>query len=128
MKQPTNRRTPKKADRTMSGQNDIARITQLLLKFRQERNWKRFHKPKDMALSLVLEAAELLEHFQWKTDAQAKAHIAKNKEAVADELADVFNWVVLLSHDLGVDLARASEGKIEKNRKKYPVTKAGIKF
>lgn len=105
--------------------NDIARLTKLLLKFRQERNWKRFHKPKDMALSLVLEAAELLEHFQWKTDKQSRTHVAKNKEAVADELADIFNWVVLLSHDLGIDIVNASERKIAKNGKKYPAGKRG---
>lgn len=102
---------------------DIARITQLLLQFRKERDWKRFHKPKDMALSLVLESAELLEHFQWKTDKQVKAYTAKNKEAIADELADVFNWVVLMSHDLKIDIVQTAEKKILKNGRKYPMGK-----
>lgn len=81
-----------------------------------------------MALSLVLESAELLEHFQWKTDAQARAHVRKNKEVVAEELADVFNWVVLLGHDLGIDLFEAAEKKIVKNARKYPRLKAASKF
>lgn len=113
---------PSRHPRTSSGSlADIPRLTKLLLQFRKERGWDHFHKPKDMALSLVLEAAELLEHFQWKTDAQAKAHIRKHKEAVADELADVFNWVILLSHDLGIDIVRSAEKKIGKNGRKYPV-------
>ncbi len=103
----------------------IARLTELLLRFRRDRGWQHFHKPKDMALSLVLESAELLEHFQWKTDRQAKIHIKKNKEAVADELSDVLNWVLLLSHDLDIDILKASEKKIVKNAKKYPIGKKG---
>ncbi len=108
--------------------SDIARLTDLLLRFRRERDWKRFHKPKDMALSLVLEAAELLEHFQWKTDKESRTHIAKHKEAVADELADVLNWVILLSHDLDIDILKAAEKKIGKNGRKYPAGKSKLKF
>jgi dCTP diphosphatase len=94
------------------------------MRFRDERDWKQYHKPKDMALSLVLEAAELLEEFQWKGEAAALEHVKKNKEAVADELADVLYWVLLMAHDFEIDLVKAAEKKLRKNAKKYPVRKA----
>ena len=103
---------------------DIKRLTRAILRFRDERDWKQFHNPKDVAISLALEAAELLEHFQWKTPAQIKAHLKAEKENVADELADVLYWVLVLSHDLGIDPARAVEKKLVKNARKYPVAKS----
>ena len=91
--------------------------------FRDERHWKQFHNPKDVALSLALEVAEVLEHFQWKNGKELEEYAKTHKNDIADEIADVFNWVLILSHDLGIDIARASEKKLMKNKLKYPVHK-----
>jgi len=103
---------------------DFKPILDELIAFRKARNWEQFHNPKDVALSLVLEAAEVLEHFQWKSAAEIEEHIKSRKNDIAEELADVFNWVILLSHDLGIDVVAASREKIAKNAQKYPVEKA----
>ena len=67
--------------------------------FRDARDWKQFHNPKDMAISLSLEASEVLEHFQWKSNDQMEEHLIVKKDEVADELADVLYWVLLMGHD-----------------------------
>ena len=102
----------------------IKRLTKDLIDFRNERDWEQFHNPKDVALSLTLEAAELLEHFQWKNDQELRDYAKNHKDDIAEELADVFNWVLILAHDLGVDIAEASEKKLVKNKEKYPIRKA----
>jgi NTP pyrophosphatase (non-canonical NTP hydrolase) len=93
-------------------------------KFREERDWKKFHNPKDLALSLVLEATEVLEHFQWKNGEQIDEHVKNKKSEIKEELADVYYWLLTLSHDLGIDLNVALEDKLIKNEEKYPVDKA----
>ena len=102
----------------------LADLAQLVLKFREERDWKQFHNPKDMALSLVLEASEFLELTQWKNGQELSDFLSKNKQRVGEELSDVLGWLLLLAHDLGIDLADAFEKKIEMNCKKYPIEKA----
>lgn len=102
----------------------LADLTARVLRFRDERDWKQFHNPKDMAVSLALEAAELMELMQWRNGADLEAHLATRREAMADELADVLGWVLLLAHDHGIDLARAFEDKMLKNERKYPLDKA----
>jgi dCTP diphosphatase len=92
--------------------------------FCQERDWEQFHNPKDLALSLVLEAAEVLEHFQWKSPEEIAAYTKTNKADIAEELADVYYWVIYLSDRLGVDLAKAFKAKMVKNEAKYPIEKA----
>ena len=104
--------------------SDIAKLQELIVKFRDERDWKQFHNPKDTAISLVLEASELLEHFQWKNQDEIKAHIAQHKEEIADELADVLYWVLLIAYDLDVNLIEAETKKMKKNAAKYPPDKA----
>jgi NTP pyrophosphatase (non-canonical NTP hydrolase) len=104
--------------------SDIKEVEQALLKFRKDRNWEQFHNPKDMAISLSLEAAELLEHFQWKNNKEMLAYAKSHKHEIGEELADVFNWIVLLSHDLKLDIVETSLKKITNNAKKYPVNKA----
>lgn len=104
--------------------SDIKKITEAINAFRDERDWRQFHNPKDMALSLTLEATELLEHFQWKNGDVLDQYIADNKEDIADELADVLYWTAILADDLDVDLMKAFERKMEKTRAKYPVEKA----
>lgn len=102
----------------------IERLTAEILKFREDRNWKQFHNPKDLAISLVLEATELLEHFQWKTSEEVLSQSDDQNSALGDELADVLYWVLLISHDLGIDIEQAFFKKMEKNAQKYPVDKA----
>lgn len=104
--------------------SQLKEMTDLLLKFRSERDWEQFHNPKDQALSLVLESAELLEHFQWKNGEELKAHLAAKKGEVADELADVLGWVLLMASDLQIDLDAAFRKKLADNARKYPVEKA----
>ena len=104
--------------------SDIKTLTEKIIKFRDARNWKQFHNPKDVALSLTLEAGEYMEHFQWKNEKEIKEYIKKNKEALGDELADVLYWTLLACYDLDIDPAKALEKKLEKNEKKYPVKKA----
>lgn len=98
-------------------------MTRLLIAFREERDWKQFHNPKDQALSLVLEAAELMELMQWKNGEELEAHLLEQREALEDELADVLGWVLLIAADRGIDLAGAFHRKLAKNHAKYPAEK-----
>ena len=92
-----------------------------VLKFRDDRNWKQFHNPKDLALSISLEAAELLEVFQWSgSDTMCESKIDKIRE----ELADVLNYCVLMADVCGLDIDEIVQEKIKKNNAKYPVEKA----
>ncbi|HCB35761.1 MAG: nucleotide pyrophosphohydrolase [Candidatus Taylorbacteria bacterium RIFCSPHIGHO2_02_49_25] len=103
---------------------NLEELTKKLIAFRKVREWEQFHKPKDLAVSLSLEAAEVLEHFQWKSEKEIEKYVKTHKDEIGEELADVFNWVLLLSHDLGIDIISASAKKIEKNALKYPVSKS----
>ena len=97
------------------------KLLKRILDFRKKRDWEQFHQPKNLAISLSLEAAEVLELFQWTKD----GNLPKDKkEALEKELADVYYWLLLLSHDLKIDLDKALEKKMKENDKKYPVTKA----
>ena len=104
--------------------NELERLTAAVVQFRDERDWKQFHNPKDVALSLLLEAGEVLEIFQWK-DAREVAEAAQaRKDDLADELADVLCYTLLMAHDLGIDLSAALAAKLRKNALKYPVDKS----
>ena len=102
----------------------IDRLTGLACKFRDERNWKQFHNSKDMALSMSLEAAEVLELMQWKNGEELQQHLEKHREQLGDELCDVLYWVLVIAHDHKIDLRNAFRAKIAKNEAKYPVHKA----
>jgi NTP pyrophosphatase (non-canonical NTP hydrolase) len=104
--------------------SDIEHLAARIIAFRDARNWAQFHNPKDVALSLVLEATEVLEHFQWKNHEEVASHVKEKKEAVASELADVFYWLLLMSHDLKINLTKSLEAKLEVNEAKYPVEKS----
>lgn len=103
---------------------DIQLLTEKIIKFRNARDWKQFHNPKDMAISLVLEASEVLEHFQWKNREEIEKYLKDNKDELAEELADVLHWVLLISNDLKIDIAKALRKKLKKNEKRYPVKKS----
>lgn len=102
----------------------IDELTKKIIAFRDARNWKQFHNPKDVALSLMLEAGEVAEHFQWKNKEEIEKYIETNKVDIGEELADVLYWVLLMSSDLKIDILAALEKKIQKNENKYPVKKA----
>ena len=104
--------------------SEIKVITEKIKKFRDERDWMQFHNHKDVALSLVLEAAEVLEHFQWKKPQEVEAHAKACKNDIADELADVAMYLFELADNLGINLPNAIDAKLVKNSKKYPVEKA----
>jgi len=104
--------------------SDIKDLTEKVLAFRDARDWKQFHNPKDMALSLMLEAGEVVEHFQWKNNKEIEEYVKEKKEEIGDELADVLYWVLLMSNDLDIDIIEATNRKMEKNDKKYPADKA----
>lgn len=107
----------------MKSNSTIRDLHTVLADFRDRRNWARFHTPKDLALSVSIESAELLELFQWKSDRDiedAKA-TAEFKLAVAGEIADVLIYLTLLAGELGIDLVDAALEKISKNEKRFPV-------
>ena len=92
-----------------------------VLKFRDERNWKQFHNPKDLATSICLEAAELLEVFQWSGMDVA---CSEKTDKIREELADVLNYCILMADACGLDMDEIIREKVKKNAKKYPVEKA----
>ncbi len=101
-------------------------ITDLIKKtvsFRDDRNWKQFHNPKDLAISISLEAAELLEVFQW-SGGNTEADSEKKKDKIREELADILMYSFLLADNQGLNIADIVEKKLEENNKKYPVEKA----
>ena len=106
--------------------DSLRALLKTALKFRDEREWKQFHNFKDLAVTLALEAAEVLEHAQWKTPQELEAHLAdaRQREQVADELADVLHVLLLLAEHAGVNLGEAFRAKLAKTAKKYPVEKA----
>lgn len=104
--------------------SEIKTLTEKIKKFRDERDWMQFHNHKDLALSLVLEAAEVLEHFQWKKSKEVEAHGRVCKDEIADELADVAMYLFELADNLGIDLSKAINVKLAKNAQKYPIEKA----
>lgn len=104
--------------------SEIKKLTDLIIKFRDARDWKQFHNPKDNAISLSIEASEVLEHFQWKSKEEIEEYIKTHKKHISGELADVMSWILLMANDLNIDIAKAMKKKMRENAKKYPVKKA----
>lgn len=104
--------------------SEIKDLTEKVINFRDERDWKQFHKPKDMAVALSLEAAEVLEHFQWRSEKEAEDYVKAHRSEIGEELADVFYWILLISHDLKIDIVDTFIKKIKKNGENYPVEKS----
>jgi dCTP diphosphatase len=98
-------------------QDTIAKIRQ----FRDERDWLKFHDPKSLAASVSIEAAELLELFQWLTPDESRRYALEHRERVSEEIADVAIYLIELADVAGIDLAQAIEAKLAKNAVKYPV-------
>src|SRR5215218_3538664 len=100
-----------------SAMNDITlnELTALAIRFRDERDWKQFHNPKDMALSLALESAEVLELMQWKNGEELQRHLDQNRARLGEELSDVLFWVLAMANDFSIDLGEAFKQKLIKN-------------
>jgi NTP pyrophosphatase (non-canonical NTP hydrolase) len=104
-------------DKNYSSLNELALDLQI---FAGERNWQKFHSPKNLAGSVIIEAAELLEHFQWKTQEESRNLGREEKKEVAMEMADVLIYLTRMADLLGIDLLEAASKKIELNKLKYP--------
>jgi len=104
----------------MPNQSDLLMLRDRLRAFAAERDWDQFHSPKNLSMALMVEAAELMEHFQWLTEAQSAELPPEGKQAVGEELADILLYLVRLSDRLGVDLRETALRKLEKNAVKYP--------
>ena len=104
----------------------IGELKQLLMRFRNDRRWGKFHTPKNLAQALSIESSELMELFLWKSDAQIAVNFKKDKfrEKVEDEIADIFCYCLNFTNSTDIDLARAITRKIKKNAKKYPIGKS----
>ena len=101
--------------------SDLAVLVASIRQFALERDWEQFNSPKNLACSLSIEAAEILEHFQWLTDQQSRELPADKVQAVALEAADVFLYLLNLTDKLGIDLVAAAQQKLAINARKYPV-------
>lgn len=99
-------------------------LARALQQFADARDWGPFHSPKNLASALIVEAGELLEHFQWLTEDQSRQLAPDTRQAVAHEMADVLLYLVRLADKLGVDLAQAARRKMQLNAQKYPVERA----
>ena len=104
--------------------DSLDELSQQLQQFAHDRDWQQFHSPKNLASALVVEAGELLEHFQWLTDEESRHLAPAKRDAVAAEMADVFIYLVQLSTAMGVDLVQAAQQKIDLNEQRYPADRA----
>ncbi|MBD9436442.1 nucleotide pyrophosphohydrolase [Pseudoxanthomonas sp. PXM03] len=104
--------------------NDVQELQTALRRFAEERDWGQFHTPKNLAASLSIEAAEVLEHFQWLTDEQSQNLSPEQRDKVALEIADVLLYLLQLADKLQIDPVAAAKNKLALNAEKYPVDKA----
>lgn len=109
------------ADQT---RDSLEALKRKLQAFVDARDWAQFHSPKNLAMAMIVEAAELVEHFQWDTLEESHELTPEKREKVSHELADTFVYLLRISQVLGIDLIEAANQKIELNGKKYPVEKA----
>ena len=100
----------------------VAELRKLVGDFVRERDWNQFHSPKNLSMSLAIEVAELMEHFQWISidESRAIAHEPRKVEAIAEELADVVSYALAIANELSIDVSAAMQRKMIKNAEKYP--------
>jgi NTP pyrophosphatase (non-canonical NTP hydrolase) len=103
---------------------NLSDLTRLVLEHRDQRHWKQFHTPKELAISLCVESAELLGLMQWKNGPQLEQAVEQKRQEIADELADVLHSVLLLASELNISPGEALVSKLADDAKKYPVAKA----
>lgn len=100
---------------------ELTQLTEAVRHFRDQRDWQQFHHPKDLALALSIEVAEVLELFRFKSPEQIDREMEKLRPRLGEELADCLFFVLLLAADCGIDLTQALPAKLEQNARKYPV-------
>jgi dCTP diphosphatase len=100
--------------------DSLEALRERLARFAAERDWDQFHSPKNLSMALIAEAAELVEHFQWLSEAQSRALPPEKLQQVAHELADILIYLVRMADKLGVDLVGAAYEKIQINERRYP--------
>ncbi len=98
----------------------ISQLKDSIAAFTEERDWKQFHSPKNLGMSIAIEAAELMEHFQWITQEDSQKLDDAKRHEVGEELADVICYCVALANSMNIDIAQAFEKKMARNREKYP--------
>lgn len=103
--------------------NPIEQLTKELVAFRNDRDWKQFHNPKDLAIALSIEASELQEIFLWKNGTSLDEAIAKKREHIEQEVADIASYLLLLCNELEIELDTVVRNKLELNKQKYPAHK-----
>ncbi len=103
--------------------SDLDILTKSVLDFRDKRDWKQFHNPKDSAIALVSESVEVLDELKWKKPEEIDEYLKNKKSKIGDELCDVLFWVLLMMHDLNIDIVKQFQSKMDENNKKYPVEK-----
>lgn len=108
---------------TNASEDSLEALSARLAAFARARDWEAFHSPKNLSMALIAEAAELVEHFQWLTQAESAALPTEKFEAVRLELADILIYLIRLGDQLGVDLVRAAHDKMDINEGRYPVEK-----
>lgn len=99
----------------------VAELREIVRQFVDERDWNRFHNPKNLSMAIAIEAAELMEHFQWRTLEESATLDSNSLANVRDEMADVMCYCLALSNSLGIDISSAIQDKMARNRQKYPV-------
>jgi dCTP diphosphatase len=104
--------------------DDLLALSRRLREFAQAREWEQFHSPKNLAMALIVEAAELVEHFQWLNQEQSHQLDSRQHEEVALEMADILIYLIRIADQLNIDLAEAAQRKIEINEKRYPIEKS----
>jgi dCTP diphosphatase len=105
---------------TSDSTTTVAELKEVVQQFVDERNWRKFHNAKNLSMSLAIEAAELMEHFQWLTTEEVVAGEQQDLAEIADELADVTCYALAIANVLNIDLSHAVKSKMVKNRMKYP--------
>ena len=108
----------------MTQQDSLALLRANINAFVEARDWAQFHTPKNLAMAMIVEAAELVEHFQWDTPQESQQLTPEKREAVSHELADTFVYLLRIAEVLNIDLIQAANEKIVLNAQKYPVEKA----
>lgn len=101
--------------------NELEELRIRISNFARERDWDQFHSPKNLSMALIVEAGELVEHFQWMKQSDSFKLSPEKRQAVEEELADIFVYLIRIADQLGIELVTAAERKIQSNGKKYPV-------
>ncbi len=108
-------------DQGLDPTTTVHHLRETIREFVDERDWQQFHSPKNLSMALAIEAAELMEHFQWITPTESRQLDDDSKHAVGEELADVLCYALAIANELNIDVAATLQRKMQKNRDKYPV-------